>query len=119
MVPCPQCGLVQEHMFPRARELHFRWMRTTGLLVLVAGSILALPTAVYVLIDLTDKGLTKLSMIALAGVGLAFVAGLGLLLQRRRFCSRFDPNDAPVEDRKHLGAHYAVSKEEFMKDAGE
>jgi hypothetical protein len=118
VVPCPGCGLVQQHMLPRAKALHLRWMRTAGLIALAAGGILALPAGIYTLIDVNGRGLTTLTTAALAAVGLALSAGLGLLIQRARLCRRYNPNDAPAEDRKRQGQQFAISKQEFLKDAG-
>src|SRR5262245_33608837 len=32
VVPCPSCGHVQDHMRPKARRHHRRWMKTLALL---------------------------------------------------------------------------------------
>jgi hypothetical protein len=117
VVPCPPCGAVQQHMLPRARELHLRWMRKTGLIVFAVAGILSIPATVYALVDLMNTGFTALTIGAVLVV--VFLVGLGgaLIIQRRRLCRRYDPNRLPIEDRKRLGQQLAVSKEDFLKTA--
>ena len=116
VVPCPQCGAVQQHMLPRARELHLRWMRKTGLIVLAVGSILSFPAGFYVLVDLLNTGFTALTWGALLVVGSLLGAGGALLAQRWSLCRRYDANSLPVEDRKRLGQQRAVSKVDFLNN---
>lgn len=119
VVPCPACGTVQQHMFSRARQRHLWWMWRAGLIALAAGGILALPATVYTLIDLAGTGITALTVIAICGVAVAWGVGMGLLILRVRLCQRYDPNDAPEEDRKRQGQQFAISKEDFLKVIGQ
>lgn len=118
VVPCQACGLVQPHMVPRARHLRHGWMRASGVVALAAAGILTLPAMIYTLIDGTSFGVTSLTTVIWAVVGLVLCAGLGLIFQRMRLAEKYDPNGEPIELRKQMGQELSVSKEEFLKING-
>jgi hypothetical protein len=118
VVPCPACGRIQEHMIPRARREHRRWMNKLALAAFIVGGILFLPaTIVGQLHEFAGGGPSWLPTAIWSAIAVLGVTAVGLPLLRLALAKHYDPNRAPVDERRRLGAEIAVSKEEFLKAA--
>jgi hypothetical protein len=118
VIPCPSCGTVQAHMLPRARQDYRHWMYTAGVFAMAAAGILVLPAVVYTLIDSTTTGMSGVTAALIVGMATLFCVGLGLIQLRVRMAAAYDPNAEPVETRRQKGQEYAISKDDFLKEAG-
>ncbi|MBV9124625.1 MAG: hypothetical protein JO112_14810 [Planctomycetes bacterium] len=119
-VPCPLCGWYQQHMLPRARDLRYKWMRTTAFLLLPLSILLSLAASgMYILIrDLGHEVLFPVVLVAWILAGLAGAWIPILLTARAMLSASYDPNDLDVETRKHLGQQWAVTKEVYLERMG-
>lgn len=120
VVPCPECGWVQEHMLPRARYMHLMWMWKypwyvpSGCLVAMiaflllgafANKAIRAPQAGNVLgsLAILFGGLMVLSGIATAVLGVVkYVLSQG-----------YDPNKLPVGERIERGKELAWTPTEY------
>ena len=121
VVPCPNCGRIQKHMFPLVAQSKYGWL---GGIVLTFGVIAGL--AFLAAIMATSKIGGKPSSDALIGVlvcwGVFAVFALAAFVVQRRkkaLCAKFDPNDEPVEKRLKRGQELAISLEEFERQMKE
>lgn len=113
VVPCPECGTIQEHMIPLARERKFRGMLTGAKVTGAIGGILAVPVGI-----LTAAFNLRVVPMPLFVIVLLSTA-LGLYIARRVKLRRYVPNDEPLAVRLRQGQQIAVSKEVFLKDLNE
>jgi hypothetical protein len=119
VVPCPECGHVQEHMVPQARRLHRAWMKKVAVGAFIVAGISFLPAMIFTMLaDRPIEGFAARALLwPLVGVCLAIAVGLPLL---RIVLSRmYDPNNEPVESRKEAAQKVEVRKEDIMKAAQE
>ena len=113
-VPCPECGWIQEHMIPRARQVHRGWMTKAAIGLSAAAAILAGPAAIYRLSD--DSPRWSLATIGIwSVVGILGAAGMTLAVWRVAIHRSFDPNAESTEARKTRGREMATNAAEFLK----
>ncbi len=114
-VPCPACGQYQEHMIPRVRQQHRRWMVMAGIYALLLSILAGLVGMIALAIGSSsrDSGPTVFGgvLVALAAVGL--VCAIAFPLNKFLSSRHYDPNSEDVEARKQLGQKRAVSKEDY------
>jgi hypothetical protein len=110
-VPCASCGHVQEHMRPKARRRHRRWLKTLALLAFAFGGILTAPAMI---VSMYGRPSTVGNLLWVA-VGCLFACSAAMAFFRLYLLRDFDPNAQPVELRKQLGQALAVSKDEYVK----
>lgn len=114
VVPCAQCGRVQEHMIPTARATHRWWMFSAGVSALLLSPLAAMGTcALQKPID--GDGLPLHIMLLWTCVAILLVAGLVLPNLRLFLAERYDPNTLPVDLRKAQGTELSVSKDDYVK----
>jgi hypothetical protein len=113
LVPCPSCGWIQEHMFPRARRAHRRWMLITGAWLTFG----LLPIAFIGGIANGASGDPPAIPWPVFSVGLSVLAvlGFGLMIAKVVLARRYDPNSQNVEIRKRLGQARGILREQLEK----
>jgi hypothetical protein len=116
LVPCPACGWYQQHMIPKARREHYRWMLITGFCLAIG----LIPIAVFggVLNSAPRQGTTEPLIpwsLFLAGLGTLAVVSIGSMVGKFLLTLGYDPNAQDVESRKQLGRAQGMLREEFER----
>jgi hypothetical protein len=114
VVPCPACGLVQQHMVALARSERLPLTRTSARGLLFLGGLMVLASGIMVLASQNkDMGIVALAI--WIATGALLTSGAILALVRWSLTRRYDPNSVPVEQRKQLGQQSAWTREAFEK----
>jgi hypothetical protein len=116
VVPCRECGHIQQHMIVLARDQRHGGMGCLWVLLLLGGIALAALTLALSLDGYVEQPLLGV-LWAVAALLAAF--SVGLLVRWHRLYRRYDPNAEPVELRKQLGQKRATSKELFLQSIEE
>jgi hypothetical protein len=117
VVPCPNYGRIQKHMFPLMAQSRYGWI---GGIVLTLGIVagLAFLAAVMATTKLGGKPSadTLIGVLACWGAFAIFLlSAIGVQRRKKALCARFDPNDEPLEERLKRGRELAISLEEFER----
>jgi hypothetical protein len=104
VIPCPECGHVQRHMFRKAR---FDRAARVGLI--------AIPTVLLMILMLFVGEYTRLGNFAYALAGLSCLATLGVGLTTILVNANHNPNRRPEALRVALGRERSVFRREFEK----
>jgi hypothetical protein len=117
VVPCPNCGRIQEHMFPLVAQSKYGWI---GGIVLTLGVVAGL--AFLAAIMATTKLGSNLGNDVLIGVlacwgvvAIFVLAAVAVQRRKKALCAKVDPNEAPLEERLKRGRELAISLEEFER----
>jgi hypothetical protein len=114
VVPCPECGHIQQHMVPLARGQRHAWMLGAWVPLLLIAGVLGLVTGCM------SYGMLEGHWVAAVGwviVVLLISLGVALPVWRIFLVRGYDPNADPVEQRKELGQKFAFPKELFVQAA--
>ncbi|HEV3145604.1 MAG TPA: hypothetical protein VGZ47_17045 [Gemmataceae bacterium] len=117
VVPCPNCGRIQQHMFPLVTKEKYGWI---GAIVLSLSVFAALALLAALLGTAKLGGKPSSDMITgvlacWAAFALLLALAVGLHLRKKALCRAYDPNDRPVEERLARGRELALSVEEFER----
>jgi hypothetical protein len=104
VIPCPECGYVQDHMLKQAR---FERAALFGLIG--AGTLILAIGMLFV------GAYTRLGNLAFAVAGLSFLATLGLGIFALVAYATHDPNRKPEADRIAKGQELAAGRKDFEK----
>jgi hypothetical protein len=118
VVPCAECGHVQQHMLGKARWEYRRWMLRAGLYACPVGGILVLPAMFTRLLadgPRSPAWAETVSTILWVCAATLAIGGAILMYLWAFWQSRYDPNALPVDQRMKGGAEYSVSKDEYRK----
>jgi hypothetical protein len=121
VIPCPECGAVQQHMLPIARHERYKWMRAAGIAALIVAGLVALPAAIYTLIDGVSGVLSVETIMSWLGIGVLIALSAVFFIQRRNLSKAYDPNAESVVTRTERGKKFAISQKEYFRrlDEGE
>jgi hypothetical protein len=115
VIPCSECGHVQDNMVPYARQEHHAWMRTVAYFSFAVGFVMLLPYAIYRSLTADRFDGIEVTVLPWGGFATAIVIGIASLAARYRMAQLHDPNGADVEIRKKAGRDGSVSSEEYEK----
>ncbi len=110
LVPCPNCGLYQDNMIPRAQRQNLRWLLNLGACL----SIGVLPIAFFAF--LFSRDFQPISFLTIYGTPM--LVGVMLMVLKVILSHRYDPNSQDLETRKKLGQSLAIPGEELAKFQG-
>ncbi|HYT88708.1 MAG TPA: hypothetical protein VEL76_08370 [Gemmataceae bacterium] len=116
VVPCPACGWIQQHMFPKARRAFRAWMRQLGVILLFLFMLVALPAAVIVA-HLRPGPAPVIIFGVIAATVLCGIAAVTLLIGKVIQSNRYDPNGTDQESRIREGRSRGLLREELEKNA--
>jgi hypothetical protein len=116
-VPCPACGLYQQHMVDYARRVRHHWMKTGAVLLITLGAILFIPAMNYATVGWNQNDPDAAMTVRLLWVGVVggILACPALLFLRHRLSKHYDPNREDLEERKRYGQRYSMSLPDFIK----
>ncbi len=120
IVPCPNCGHIQEHMVAAARRDRHYWMRRAPLpAALIAVPLLLAALNLTALHRQSGAAVTmRLAWVFWAATAAAGLATVGLPLLRRVLAAGYDPNAEPADDRARRGREFAVPLADFLARHG-
>jgi hypothetical protein len=114
VVPCPECGHIQQHMVPLACGQRHGWMLVAWIPLFIIAGVLGLVTGVMSHGMLAGHWvIAVLWAIVALSIGLAF----GLPVWRIFLVRGYDPNAGSVEQRKEFGQKFSFPKELFVQAA--
>jgi hypothetical protein len=119
-VPCPHCTKYQRYMLPAVRDMSFPRMRLAGRLLLGSIPMVFLLGCVIGALVKEATGQDRppaFTVVLLLGLPLLpLIAGLWLLIARRRKQENYDPNSEEYKPvRRRLATAYALTAEQFAQ----
>src|SRR5262245_5146455 len=115
LIPCPECGSFQRHMFPKLRESKWIWIQVLMIAVILIGAVDAVGVlywAVSYLLEPSHHGISRLVM-DLSILLPVCVAVIGLAFLKKYKIRKFNPNLGDPQMRIALGRSRAVTRSEY------
>jgi hypothetical protein len=113
LVPCPDCGWVQDNMRALARKAHLRWlMYVSAALCFLAILLSAGATVTLAVTRRASEGILLYLVVAVVAFGLI---GLGLLALRLLLATLHEPNRSNPNRQRQLGAQRALTPKKLVR----
>jgi hypothetical protein len=109
-VPCLNCGTYQKQMVQKIKEERYKWLPWAAVLL----PILAFIYGVFTWYGYQDPNPSDPEKMRNRLIFAVVLGGLAILAVISQFIvSRYDPNSAPLEERRSLGRERAVTLAEY------